>query len=51
MYSLDCGYFDREFSSITLLLEYVMSTGMDPNYGVTKNSKQTGEMLIDYLMF
>jgi hypothetical protein len=51
MYSLDCEYFDKEFSSITLLLEYVMISGMDPNYGVTKNGKQTGEMLIDYLMF
>jgi hypothetical protein len=51
MYSLDCDYFEKEFDSIDELLEYVMDNGIDPNYGVTKNGKQTGEMLIDYLMF
>jgi hypothetical protein len=51
MYSLDCDYFDKEFGSVTLLLEYALSTGMDPNYAITRAGKPTGEMLIDYIMF
>jgi hypothetical protein len=51
MYSLDCDYFDKEFGSITLLLEYVLISGMDPNYEIIRAGKPTGEMLIDYIMF
>ena len=51
MYSLDCNYFDKEFGSITLLVEYVLSTGMDPNYNITRAGRPTEEMLIEYIQF
>jgi hypothetical protein len=51
MYSLDCEYFDKEFSSITLLLEYVMISGMDPHYMITLNGKSIGEKAIEHIVF
>ena len=51
MYSLDCSYFDKEFSSIDELVDYVMVGGMDPNYEITRNGIKTGEKCIDLMMF
>ena len=45
MYSLDCGYYTREFNSIDELIQDVMVSGMDPNYEITRDGKGTGEML------
>lgn len=45
MYSLDCNYYTREFSSIDELIQDVMVSGMDPNYEITRDGKGTGEML------
>ena len=50
MYSLDCSYFDKEFSSIDALLDYCVETGMDPNYEITFNGKGTGEKLSEIIV-
>ena len=50
MYSLDCSYYTREFSSIEELLSDIILSGMDPNYNITLNGKSTGEMAIDLIM-
>jgi hypothetical protein len=49
MYSLNCSYYDKEFSSINALLEDIMSSGMDPNYEITKDGKPTGETAWDLI--
>lgn len=50
MYSLDCDYYDKEFSTIDLLLEDILSSGMDPNYEVTKDGKGIGEIAFDFMV-
>ena len=49
MYSLDCKYYQKKFNSVTELLEDVVSSGMDPNYEITKNGKGTREKAADYI--
>jgi len=44
MYSLDCNYYTKEFSTIDELLGDVITNGMDPNYEITCNGQPTGEM-------
>tara|TARA_B100000925_G_scaffold140873_1_gene105571 strand:- start:390 stop:545 length:156 start_codon:yes stop_codon:yes gene_type:complete len=51
MYSLDCSYFTETFDSISELVNYVMSSGMDPNYEITKNGVGTGEEVIELMTF
>ena len=51
MYSLDCSYFKKEFSSIDELINSIYGSGMDPNYEITFNGKGTGEMLVDFLEY
>jgi hypothetical protein len=51
MYSLDCSYFVYTFDSIDELIDYVVSSGMDPNYEITRNGKSTGELAIDLIGF
>ena len=51
MYSLDCKYYQQKFNTITELLDDVVSSGMDPNYEITRNGKGTGERVIDLLQF
>ena len=51
LYSLDCKYFDKKFSTIGKLVDYVVSSGMDPDYEITKNGKKTGEFVIDLIQF
>ena len=49
-YSLDCSYYDKEFDSIDELIDDIASSGMDPNYEITKNNKGTGEQAIELMM-
>jgi hypothetical protein len=49
MYSLNCSYYDKEFSSINALLDDIMSSGMDPNYEITKDGKSIGETAWDLI--
>ncbi len=51
MYSLDCSYFTETFNSIGELVNYVMSSGMDPNYEITKNGVGIGEEVIELMTF
>ena len=41
----------REFSTIDELIDDVISSGMDPNYLITYNGKETDEMIIDLMPF
>ena len=45
MYSLDCVYYEKEFTSVSELINDVTASGMDPNYEITRYGKCTGEML------
>ena len=49
-YSLDCSYYNEEFDSIDELIDDIASSGMDPNYEITKNGKGTGEQAIELMM-
>ena len=51
MYSLNCDYYDREFETIDELVDDVISSGMDPNYEITRNGVTTGECLINLMQF
>jgi hypothetical protein len=48
-YSLDCGYYSKEFNSIEELIDDVITSGMDPNYEITKDGEGIGEELIDLI--
>ena len=50
-YSLDCSYYDKEFDSIDELIDDIASSGMDPNYEITCNGNNTGELAIELLPF
>lgn len=51
MYSLECVYYEKEFTSLSELINDVMISGMDPNYEITCNGKCTGEMLCDLIQY
>jgi len=51
MYSLDCSYYTKQFPSIDLLLQDIISCGMDPNYYITYDGKSIGDQAIDLIQF
>ena len=51
MYSLDCSYYTESFDTIDQLIDDVVSSGMDPNYEITRNGVKTGECVIDLIVF
>jgi hypothetical protein len=51
MYSLDCVYYEKEFTSVSELINDVTASGMDPNYEITRSGKCTGEMLCDLITY
>jgi len=51
MYSLDCSYYTRQFSTLDELLADISLSGMDPNYEITFNGQPTGELAISLLQF
>jgi hypothetical protein len=51
MYSLDCVYYTKTFSTLDQLIEDVINSGMDPNYEITKGGENTGELVIDLIQF
>lgn len=51
MYSLDCSYYTESFDTIDQLIDDVVSSGMDPNYEITRNGVKTGEEVIDLIVF
>ena len=50
MYSLDCSYYTKEFTTIEKLIEDVLSSGMDPNYEITRDGKLTGEIVFELMV-
>ena len=50
-YSLACSYYNEEFDSIDELIDDIASSGMDPNYEITRNGINTGELAIELLPF
>ena len=50
-YSLDWSYYNEEFDSIDELIDDIASSGMDPNYEITRNGINTGELAIELLPF
>jgi hypothetical protein len=51
MYSLDCSYYTESFDTIDQLIDDVVSSGMDPNYEITRNGVKTGEIIFDLIQF
>ena len=51
MYSLDCDYYERQFSTIDELLDDIVKSGMDPNYPITVDGKPTEDIAIDLIQF
>jgi hypothetical protein len=51
MYTLDCNYYTREFSTVDELIQDIMISGMDPNYEIVFNGQPTGEQAIDLIQF
>lgn len=51
MYSLNCDYYTKEFSTLDALIDDVIQSGMDPNYEITKNGRGIGEEAIDLIQF
>ena len=51
MYSLDCSYYTKSFTTLNELIDDVTISGMDPNYEVTFNGEGMGENAIDYITF
>ena len=49
-YSLDCSYYNEKFITLDELLDDIASSGMDPNYEITKNNKRTGDQAIELMM-
>jgi hypothetical protein len=49
MYSLNCDYYTKEFPTLEALIEDVILSGMDPNYGIIRNGRPTGEEIIDLI--
>jgi len=50
MYSLNCSYFKKEYSTINELVNDVIVSGMDPNYEITKNGVGIGEDCVDFII-
>lgn len=51
MYSLDCDYYTKEFSTIDELLTDIVLSGMDPNYVITYNGVPIGYQAIELIKF
>jgi hypothetical protein len=49
MFSLDCNYYNKEFSSIEELIDDVITSGMDPNCEITEDGEGIGEQAIDLI--
>ena len=49
MWSLKCSYYTKQFDTLDELIEDIMTSGMDPNYEVTRNGKGIGEEAVDFI--
>ena len=48
-YSIDCAYYKKSFDTVDELVDDVTTSGMDPNYEITRDGISTGEMAVDYI--
>ena len=51
MYSLDCDYYKKSFSTLQELIDDVKNSGMDPNYEVTCDGVGISQYAIDFMCF
>ena len=51
MYSLNCDYYTKEFSTVDELINDIMISGLDPNYEITFNGKVTSDIAADLIMY
>ena len=51
MYSLDCNYYKKSFSTLQELIDDVQNSGMDPNYEVTCDGVGIFQYAIDFMCF
>jgi len=51
MFSLNCSYYTKKFSSLDEMLNEIMISGMDPNYEILHNGRKTGETAWDHIKF
>ena len=49
MYGLKCEYYTNQYKTIDMLLDAILSSGMDPNYEITFNGVGTGELAAELL--
>lgn len=49
MYTLDCDYYTKSFSTLIELLNDILDSGMDPNHTILKNNIPTGETAWDLI--
>jgi hypothetical protein len=49
MYGLKCNYYKSKFETLEALLEDIISSGMDPNYLITRDGKSIGEYARDLI--
>jgi hypothetical protein len=49
MWSLKCSYYTKQFDTLDELIDDIMTSGMDPNYEVTRNGKGIGEEAVDFI--
>jgi len=50
MYSLDCKNYTENFDSIDELIDDIISSGMDPNYEITRDGEPIGETAWDFMV-
>jgi hypothetical protein len=50
VWTLDCSYYTKEFSTLQELIDDVMYSGMDPSYEILRDGKKTGEELADFIV-
>jgi hypothetical protein len=51
MFSLKCSYYKKSFETIDELVNDIVTSGMDPNYEITKDGKSIGIEAIEYIGF
>jgi len=51
MYSLKCSYYEKSFETLQELIDDIVTSGMDPNYNITRKGKDTGEKAINFIQF
>jgi len=51
VYSLDCTYYEKYFDTVQELIDDIVTSGMDPNYEITRNGNPTGEDAFNLIQF